>query len=455
MSFTDVDASSGKASRLTAHATGRRIEAMRTSDAEGSSLPFRNDAAVASDSAAAAAVFRTKVRHHRGAPVEPPSAPASVSTIAAVPLRTLLTVAIPLVASFLLLICGIIAITVVNSHYAAEEAASFPQQLAVSMASFLRQEVEAELRHGRQSYKTVASLTRAGLADVPIEDYGAPLRVINADELDTAAFAAASGSGHGLPRAPLPHSPYRLDRVSAQRRDWHRLSGADSARWFGSQPQLRYAITYFSSHAQTGWARDGDGRVGCVLGITVRGEDVMRAEVDKSRLQFHIEAYRPATDVSWDAQFNASSVASSTEAYIVPHGTYTFRRTQLDDGWRLFTSEDAGFDYRGVPPKERNSKLFFSHVMFFMMGHDTYWLHARVMGAVRDPKGRLVGAVDAIVSIDGLQRSFARERPHCGAESQYDWVEAPLPHFINVCDVLRWLCGGEQQWGQHAGCYAH
>ena len=349
-------------------------------------------------------------------------------------LRTIFLVAVPLLASFLLLVGGIVAITVVNSYYAAEEATSYPQQLAVSMASFLKKEVEAELRHAPQTYRALSSAVRSGAAGVPVEDYVNPRRVMQPSEPDSPAFFAASGGAMGSMGGvnynggkPFNTRGNRLNRAMTGRREWQRQSGADSARWFGARSHLTYVLAYYTSHAQYTWVRNGEGGIGTNLGVTFLGEDVALGEYETDAWQFHVEYYRSSRDVSSDSQYNASPNVSSTVRETVPFGTYSMRRMQFDWAWGRFSSEELGFEYRGVPLKQRKTTHYFTYMMVYNYGTETYDLKTCIMGSLRDSAGRLVGAVEVTVGVEGLQRSIQRVAAKIAALNP----SAPSPRYAN------------------------
>ena len=361
-----------------------------------------------------------------------PSPSLSSSTLF---IRALLTVASPLFVSFLLLVGGIIAITVVNSHYAAEEAASYPQQLAVSMASFLKKEVEAELRHASQTYRTLSTSVRSGAAGVPVEDYANPRRVMQPSELDSPAFFAASGGAMGSMGGvnynggkPFNSSGYRLNRAMAGRREWHRQTGADSARWFGARLRLTQVLSYYTSNAQFVWIRNGDGNIGTHRGATYFGDDVALGEVKTNEMQIHEEHYRPSVDVPWASEFNASPNVSSTVQKTVPFGEYASHSISNPDwAWGRFASEEAGFEFLNVPPKKRKTTNYFSYFMHFSYVTETYYLQTSYMGALRDSTGRLVGAVEVVVDVKGLRRSIRRVAAKIAALNP----SAPSPRYAN------------------------
>ena len=226
---------------------------------------------------------------------------------------------------------------------------------------------------------------------------------------------------------PFNSSGYRINRAMAGRREWHRQTGADSARWFGARSHLTYVLAYYTSHAQCMWVRNGEGDIGTTLGVTFLGEDVALGEDETDDWQFHVEYYRSSADVSSDSQYNASPNASSTVRETVPFGTYSMRRMQFDWAWGRFSSEELGFEYRGVPQKQRKTTNYFTHMMNYNYGTETYDLETCIMGALRDSDGRLAGAVEVAVGVEGLQRSIQRVAAKIAALNP----SAPSPRYAN------------------------
>ena len=134
----------------------------------------------------------------------------------------------------------------------------------------------------------------------------------------------------------------------------------------------------------------------------------MRAEANPIRDQFHIEDYDPFADVPAGPKYDAiGQSGSSTDSYIVPHGTYRKYDMRNDVHWGNLKSEDLGFAHQGVPEKKRVGKIT-NRMASMLRNTDVYEVHLAVYGGLRDKEGRLVAVTEVVNRIASLRRSISR-----------------------------------------------